>query len=96
VTITSPSPSGRSTAFLVLVALAALVVLVWSTRRVAVEPRVEVATESAAGTVPFLMEQQWAIRMKLALAETATFRHKVESTGRVVPAFRHYGPTSSL
>ncbi len=94
-TITSPSLSGPRAAFLVLLALAALVLVFWSTRRAAVEPKVEVAAGSAAGTVPFLMEQQWAIRMKLALAETATFRQKVESTGRVVPAFRHYAVVAS-
>ncbi|MGH9320191.1 MAG: efflux RND transporter periplasmic adaptor subunit [Vicinamibacteria bacterium] len=38
----------------------------------------------------FLMERQWLIGMKLAVAERSSVRRQVHSTGRVVPAFRHY------
>lgn len=38
------------------------------------------------GTVKFLMEQQWAIRMKLARATPATVARQVVASGRVVPA----------
>lgn len=39
-----------------------------------------------AGTVQFLMEQQWLIRMKLAQVEQRTVARQITSTGRVVPA----------
>ena len=38
------------------------------------------------GTVKFLMEQQWLIRMKLAQAEEQTVSRQITSIGRVVPA----------
>ncbi len=38
------------------------------------------------GTVKFLMEQQWLIRMKLAKAEKEWVARQITSTGRVVPA----------
>jgi len=38
------------------------------------------------GTVKFLMEQQWAVRMMLAKAEPITIARQITSTGRVVPA----------
>ena len=45
------------------------------------------ATEkNDTGTVKFLMEQQWLVRMKLALAEEQTVSRQVKSVGRVVPA----------
>ncbi|MBI4749321.1 MAG: efflux RND transporter periplasmic adaptor subunit [Acidobacteria bacterium] len=42
-----------------------------------------VAAQST-GTVKFLMEQQWLIRMKLALVEAKTVARQITSTGRVV------------
>ena len=38
------------------------------------------------GTVSFLMEQQWRVRLKLAQAEEAILAPQITSTGRVVPA----------
>lgn len=54
-------------------------------------PAKEVTTEAPAaapttGKVAFLMEQQWLIRMKLALAEEQTIARQITATGRVVPA----------
>ena len=42
--------------------------------------------KSPTGTVKFLMEQQWLIRMKLAKVEEQTVARQITSTGRVVPA----------
>src|SRR5205809_6579043 len=36
------------------------------------------------GRVPFRMEQQWLIRMKMALAEEAKLSPQIYSTGRVI------------
>jgi RND family efflux transporter MFP subunit len=44
------------------------------------------AAANPTGTVKFLMEQQWLIRMKLAKAEEQTIARQITSTGRVVPA----------
>lgn len=54
-------------------------------------PAKEVRTEAPAaasntGTVKFLMEQQWLIRMKLARVEEQTVARQITATGRVVPA----------
>jgi RND family efflux transporter MFP subunit len=54
-------------------------------------PAKEVKTEAPAaanstGTVKFLMEQQWLIRMKLAQVEEQTVARQITATGRVVPA----------
>jgi cobalt-zinc-cadmium efflux system membrane fusion protein len=44
------------------------------------------AAADAGGAVKFLMEQQWRIRMKLALVEEKTIARHISSTGRVIPA----------
>jgi RND family efflux transporter MFP subunit len=44
------------------------------------------AATSSSGTVKFLMEQQWLIRMRLAQVEEQTVARQVTATGRVVPA----------
>jgi membrane fusion protein, heavy metal efflux system len=44
------------------------------------------AASNPAGTVKFLMEQQWLIRMKLAVVEEQTVARQITATGRVVPA----------
>ncbi len=46
---------------------------------------VETAAD-ASGTVKFLMEQQWAIRMKLAKAEPAVVARQIITPGRLIPA----------
>src|SRR5439155_8129519 len=43
-----------------------------------------------SGTVKFLMEQQWAVRMMLAKAEPATVARQITATGRIVPAPGHH------
>lgn len=45
---------------------------------------------ATSGTVSFLMEQQWLIRLKLAQAEPAMLAPQITSTGRVVPAPRNH------
>jgi membrane fusion protein, heavy metal efflux system len=54
-------------------------------------PAKEVKTEGPAaaatiGKVAFLMEQQWLIRMKLALVEEQSVARQITATGRVIPA----------
>jgi cobalt-zinc-cadmium efflux system membrane fusion protein len=45
---------------------------------------------SGTGSVKFLMEQQWLIRMKLAKAERVTVARQLRATGRIVPAAGRY------
>ena len=76
---------------LVIVAVAILAVLVVFIAFLWLRPAKQVTTEAPAGaastgTVKFLMEQQWLIRMKLALAEEQTIARQITATGRVVPA----------
>lgn len=47
------------------------------------------AAGQATGTVAFLMEQQWLIRMKLAQAESRSVARQITATGRVIPAANH-------
>ena len=49
-------------------------------------PTAAAPPSTEAGTVKFLMEQQWAIRMKLAKATPAMVARQITATGRVVPA----------
>jgi RND family efflux transporter MFP subunit len=42
--------------------------------------------QNTGGIVPFRMEQQWLIRLKLALAEEADLPPQIYSVGRVVPS----------
>src|SRR5262245_6972963 len=39
----------------------------------------------SGGIVPFRMEQQWLIRLKMAVAEPAQMAPQIRSIGRVVP-----------
>lgn len=69
----------------ILAIVAILIAYFW------LRPATQVTTEapaaaSSAGTVKFLMEQQWLIRMKLALVEEQTVARQVTTTGRVVPS----------
>ena len=71
------------------VAVVAIVVIAFAFFRL--RPTQQATTEAPAaaastGTVKFLMEQQWLIRMKLALVEEQTVARQIEATGRVIPA----------
>lgn len=56
------------------------------TRSAAPVPEAAAPAGEATGTVKFLMEQQWAIRMKLAKATPATAARQITATGRIVAA----------
>jgi len=66
--------------------VAAILIYAFFLRRTA--PVETAATPAAAstGTVKFLMEQQWLIRMKLAQVEEQRVARQVTATGRIVPA----------
>ena len=71
------------------VAIIAIIIIVFAFFRL--RPTKQTATETPAaaastGTVKFLMEQQWLIRMKLALVEEQTVARQITATGRVIPA----------
>jgi membrane fusion protein, heavy metal efflux system len=91
-TISTVRNGGSPRKQLVIVAVVAiLAVLVVFIAFLWLRPAKQVTTEAPAGaastgTVKFLMEQQWLIRMKLALAEEQTIARQITTTGRVVPA----------
>jgi membrane fusion protein, heavy metal efflux system len=89
----SSIPNGRSRRKQVVIAaavgLVAIVVIVFAFFWL--RPTKQAMTEAPAaapgtGTVRFLMEQQWLIRMKLALAEEQTVARQITATGRVIPS----------
>ena len=84
----TPVPASRKRWILVgALALTAAVVLLFLFRRSTNEDSAAApAATSPAGTVSFLMEQQWLIRMKLALVEERVIARQITTTGRVVPA----------
>lgn len=69
-----------------LSALVILIAAIFLLRPVKKEAAATHAPAATAGKVTFLMEQQWLIRMKLALAEEQTIARQITATGRVVPA----------
>jgi membrane fusion protein, heavy metal efflux system len=71
---------------LVMLALALLVYVFLLRGRGKSEMAETPAAANPTGTVKFLMEQQWLIRMKLAQVEEHTVARQITSTGRVVPA----------
>jgi membrane fusion protein, heavy metal efflux system len=68
------------------VALVLLIYMLFLRRPAKTEMAEAPAAANTAGTVKFLMEQQWLIRMKLALVEEQTVARQITATGRVVPA----------
>lgn len=68
------------------VALALLVYAIFFRGPATAEKAEAPAASSPTGTVTFLMEQQWLIRMKLAQVEEQTVARQITATGRVVPA----------
>lgn len=67
----------------VLIVVATILTAVLWRRTAPTAEETPVAAQST-GTVAFLMEQQWLIRMKLAQVEAKTVARQIVSTGRVV------------
>jgi cobalt-zinc-cadmium efflux system membrane fusion protein len=81
--------TSRRNVVIVTAAVFALVVILFAFFWL--RPTKQATTEAPApaantGTVKFLMEQQWLIRMKLAQVEEQTVARQVTATGRIVPA----------
>ena len=90
----------RQRSGLVWVALAALPVLaligmLYSRDRADMLEEPAAAQASETGTIAFLMEQQWLIRMKLAEAELRDLAPQVRAVGRIIPAANHRAVVSS-
>jgi membrane fusion protein, heavy metal efflux system len=88
-----PSPKPISSAarkrWLVIgavIIIAALIVVSFLRKSKQEEVATAPAPANPTGVVKFLMEQQWLIKMKLALVEKKTIARQITSTGRVVPA----------
>jgi RND family efflux transporter MFP subunit len=76
---------------LAVLAAAAIIVVVIARRPATGPAPAAVPTPVAdTGTVKFLMEQQWAVRMMLAKAQPATVARQITATGRIVPAPGHH------
>src|SRR6266545_4351092 len=74
----------------VVIAVAGIITAV-VVRRTTSVPTPQPAPQAAqTGTVTFLMEQQWAVRMMLDKAEPATVARQITATGRIVPAPGHH------
>ena len=69
----------------VVVASAAAGIWIWTRPQQGEAEAAPKAVESN-GIVPFRMEQQWLIHLKLALAEEAQLAPQVYSTGRIIPS----------
>ncbi|HIB67819.1 MAG TPA: efflux RND transporter periplasmic adaptor subunit [Phycisphaerales bacterium] len=64
--------------------------------QVAANPADPPAEESGSTeTVPFLMEQQWMIDMRLAQVETKELATPIHSNGRIIPAANNHAQVSS-
>jgi RND family efflux transporter MFP subunit len=71
---------------LALIGIIAIAFFALSRRGPKEETTAAPAAADAGGAVKFLMEQQWRIRMKLALVEEKTVARQIMATGRVIPA----------
>ncbi len=83
--------SSRRNLVIIVSAMAIIAVVVILFAFFRLRPTKQAATEAPAaaastGTVKFLMEQQWLIRMKLALVEEQTVARQITATGRIIPA----------
>ena len=90
-TLSSVNGSPRHKQIIIVGVIGVFALLVVFAAILWLRPAKEVKTEALAATtttgkVAFLMEQQWLIRMKLALAEEQTIARQITATGRVVPA----------
>ena len=83
-------PAWLATVAAVVVLIAGVIATYHFWPRRAPPPVEEAASAPATGTVKFLMEQQWLIRMKLAQAEARTVASQITSTGHIVPAAGHH------
>jgi membrane fusion protein, heavy metal efflux system len=63
-----------------------ITVFVWQRTKGPAELTTAEAEKNEAGTVKFLMEQQWLVKMKLAQAEEQTVSRQITAVGRVIPA----------
>jgi membrane fusion protein, heavy metal efflux system len=70
----------------VVILLCLIGLIVWRRGTSTAEQPSAAAEKNEAGTVKFLMEQQWLVKMKLALPEEQTVSRQVKAVGRVVPA----------
>jgi membrane fusion protein, heavy metal efflux system len=90
-TLSSVNGNSRRKQIIIVAVVGVFALLVVFAAILWLRPAKEVKTEAPAaatttGKVTFLMEQQWLIRMKLALAEEQTIARQITATGRVVPA----------
>jgi membrane fusion protein, heavy metal efflux system len=60
-------------------------IAIYSSRQNGDQAETAAAPAPSNGRVPFRMEQQWLIKLKLALAEQQEMPRQIYSTGRVVP-----------
>jgi membrane fusion protein, heavy metal efflux system len=60
-------------------------IAIYSNRQSSNEAETAAAPAPSNGRVPFRMEQQWLIKLKMALAEPQEMPRQIYSTGRVVP-----------
>jgi len=87
----SRSTGSRRQQIVIVAAVAAVAMILIVVALFWLRPTRQVRTEapaaaSSTGTVKFLMEQQWLIRMKLAQVEEQAVARQITATGRVVPA----------
>lgn len=90
-TVSSVNRRSRRKQILIVGVVGVFALLVVFAAMLWLRPAKEVKTEapvtsSTTGKVAFLMEQQWLVRMKLALAEEQTLARQITATGRVIPA----------
>src|SRR5687767_5495453 len=90
-TLSSVNGSSRRKQIIIVGVVGVFALLVVFAAILWLRPAKEVKTEApaaapTAGKVAFLMEQQWLIRMKLALVEEQTVARQITATGRVIPA----------
>jgi RND family efflux transporter MFP subunit len=71
--------------FFVGIAAAAAVMLFWLRKPAAQETQAAAPAADTGGIVPFRMEQQWLVRLKMAVAEEAELAPQIRSIGRVIP-----------
>jgi membrane fusion protein, heavy metal efflux system len=72
-----------------LALVAAVILFFVFSRRGKQEEAAAPPAANPTGTVAFLMEQQWLIKMKLAQAEKQSLARQITATGRVIPAANH-------